>query len=1168
MSYRFCYGATGSGKSSYLQSMILEKAEKSLSSYVRGEEKTLRHYLYIVPEQYSLETEKNLVLRSGSAHGILNVDFLSFGRLSYRVFQESGMPERKALNDVGKALIVRRVSSLCEKDLTALSGKMSRPGYVTKVKDLISEFMKYDLAPDDVRDLADYAGERGQSALSARLTDVATIFDGFLSFEKDKFLTGEERLDLLAEKIPDSALIKGSDIVIDGFLGFTPRQYKVITALMKAADDVIIALPFGEDGGVPFSSLVPGQKLDPQDLFYLSRKTACDLMRCGKAAGAERGEDIDQDLAQKIPPRFSDNPGLAILSKALFRYPAPSYGGKNEAPSCVRLMCCSGPREEVRSMCIAISRMVREEGYAYRDFGVVTGNIETYGDFIDEEAAFYHIPVYVDRTRKVVENPLLESIRGLLSVFLEDFSYESVFHYLRAGLSGLSFARIDALENYCLANGIHSRRAFEKSFLPEKDVLSALPESTVRELSFVEESRKQFLQEIAPAHLSGRHTAAERTAALYAYLEAVHAQDKLERLSDDFEAKGDYVRSSEYAQIYAALIDLFDEIYDLLGDEKISAGDYLELLEAGFSSLVIGTIPQKVDRIFVGDIERSRMNSVKVLFLLGANDGNIPRSTSKGGLLSDLDREFLENAGHELAPTPREEMYIQRLHLYMNLLVCTERLIVSYTRTDAARASLRPSYLVSLFRQLFPGLCEEYPEQAPVEERLTGEEDALRYLSRGIRSFADGALDGNARERESFLTLYGYLALQQDTREELKDLTKTAFLRYDPKPLPEAAARDLYGDTIEGSVTRLESAAGCYLQHFLRYGLHLKERDEHRIDARDAGTLIHEGIQRFSEELVKENLSFRSLTPEDARRLTATAISQTQDARFLESARNRYSLSRMEKLLYRTATTLAFQVQKGDFDPAAFEADFGEDGSYTFPLSDGRKLILHGRIDRIDLCVLEDGTVLVKIVDYKSGDRKLEEDKMRAGLQLQLVLYMEAVLRGKVTGIPQSDRMEPAALLYYHFADPVLSGKDAVFSGTGEDPADVQKKVKEKILLSLRPKGFVVEGAVPHLDTAFTGDSDVIRVKKKKDGTLGVSKDVRTLDGLRHLGADMERVCCHIAEEILSGNVTADPKILGDRSTCTFCPFADACGFDRRLPGYSYHAIIPYYSSGEVTKDE
>ena len=106
MGFSFCFGPSGSGKSRVMRKMIIDRAAGSLST--PGKDKT--HYIVIVPEQYTMQTQKDLVEEHPS-HVLMNIDVLSFGRLAYRVFQETGEEGRTVLDDIGKSLLLRRVVS-------------------------------------------------------------------------------------------------------------------------------------------------------------------------------------------------------------------------------------------------------------------------------------------------------------------------------------------------------------------------------------------------------------------------------------------------------------------------------------------------------------------------------------------------------------------------------------------------------------------------------------------------------------------------------------------------------------------------------------------------------------------------------------------------------------------------------------------------------------------------------------------------------------------------------------------------------------------------------------------------------------------------------------------------------------------------------------------------
>ncbi len=1191
MGFRFCFGASGSGKSYQLQRMMLRDAEQS---------KTGR-YFYIVPEQYTMQTEKELV-EASSHGGIMNVDVLSFGRLSHRVFSEVGGVQagQAVLDDIGKSLILRKLAMSCKKDLQVIGGKIDRLGMISEVKSLLSEFMQYGITPEGAGELADYAEGKGQKALALRLRDLQVLYTAFMAYKKDHFVTGEERLLLLAEAIPQSELIRGSVMIFDGFTGFTPVQYKVLVALMKQAKEVVISLPYAEDGGMPMAEVIKSdQKPDEQDLFYLTRKTVRDLVMHAERQGIPHGDDIFSTSDCGCDPgeygaahRFTQNPALAHLERELFRYPIHAFESGNSAGEAsqawqqnqqdasalpIELFAASDPEAEARQVCIRMHELIREKAYCYRDFGIVTGDLAVYGDAMQKAARRYDIPVYIDTTREILQNPLTEAVRSVMEIAARDFSYEAVFRYLRSGLSGLSEDEIDRLENYCLAHGVTSKRKWDAPFAEQ-----------------MEPVRECFLQEIQPLLLPAGSTAAEWTKALYGFLQQCNCAQKMADLAARFAKEGDAARAKEYEQIYRAVLELLEEIYELLGDEVISAGDYLELLESGFAEIRLGTLPQEVDRVLVGDIERTRMHEVKVLFFLGVNDGNIPRSTEKGGIISDLDREFLQQSGEELAPTPRQEMYIQRLYLYLNMTKETDLLIVSYAYAGTDGKSLRPSYLVGMLQQMFPGLESKILQERPPMEQVIGMKDAGNLLAGELRQYADGRYDRDPEGRYAFLTLYHFLAMR--AQQNTGVLTAAAFQRYQPKPITKETAEKIYGTRISGSVSRLEQAAQCYLRQFLRYGVKLKERDVYTYTPADAGTVMHDSMEHFSKKLESAGLAWDSFTDEEGRRLSSEALREVagnyNDQLLYANARNSYQIRRMERVLHRTVETLQYQLRQGEFVPKRFEVDFGKDGGLRFALHGG-ELSLIGRIDRVDLCEKDDHCY-VKIVDYKSGNKDLDVDQIRQGLQLQLMVYMDAVLDEEQGLRPDAD-IEPAALLYYHFDDPILTGKDAVVKdfeeqvgdeaakevgddmsvesantsaeGTtesgkeaaGVDP-ELTDQMRRAVHKSLRPKGLVNADldVIRLLDRDIDQTSDVIPVAKKKGKEELASRGshVVTREEFDKLREDVRCIVIEIADHIMEGDITAQPINLGNgKTSCTYCVYRNACGFDPRIPGYRYRDL-------------
>ncbi len=1115
MSLRFCFGASGAGKSYHIYREVI----------ARSMENPKKNFLIVVPDQFTMQTQKELVTMHERG-GIMNIDVLSFGRLSHRIMEEVGGEDIPILDDTGKSLVLQRVALRIKEKLPVLGGHIHKQGYIHEVKSAISEFMQYGLSTEDVAKLAEFASNRG--ALYGKLKDLELLYREFLEYIQGHFITTEEKLERLRKSLGRSRIIKDSVIVFDGFTGFTPIQNRLIQELMVYAQEVIVTITMGEKED-PY-------KLDgEQKLFYLSKKTVRDLEKLAQEIPVARGKDIN--LQGQGLPRFAESPALASLEKGLFRSRGKAC---EEAGKSIHIVEAPTPKEEIHQVGMEIANLIREQNLQYRDIAVITGDMETYANYVEREFADMQIPCYLDRTRGIVLNPMIEYVKSALELFIKDFSYEAVFHYLRSGMADFTTGEVDELENYILQTGIRGKKRWERLFTHKTEEMGEQEEPLQR----MNELRERLISQVAC--LAVKKTGAkEHVESLYEFLVQSKVQEKCEQMESAFEAQGDLTRAREYAQIYRLVLELLDQIHGLLGEEEITRKEFLEILEAGFAEIEVGTIPQNVDRVLVGDMERTRLKQIKVLFFVGVNDGNIPKNASKGGILSDMDREFLRGSDRELAPSPRQQMFIQRFYLYLNMTKPSHRLYLSYAKVSSAGKALRPSYLINVIHTMFPGIQVKQPWKQPVLNKLVTRKESTGYLAEGLREYADGSLH-NLKQEELFALYcaYGESTANQELAERLK---KAAFYRYQNSPLSKAVARALYGKRLEVSVSRLEKYAACAYHHFLEYGLSLKERKELGFERVDMGNVFHDVLDTFSRKLEVSEYTWFDFPTEFASVVVADAMKQlaTQYGAgvLYSSARNEYSIKRMERVLLRTVETLREQLNKGDFVPRAHEMSFKfiEDiDAIDIKLSGEESMRLQGRIDRVDLAE-EDDQVFVKIIDYKSGEKQFDLAALYYGLQLQLVVYMNAAVEMERKKHPDKE-VVPAALLYYHVDDPMVEGSQEM------SPEEINDMLRKE----LRMTGVVNsrEDIIDKLDKTLVTKSEVIPVERKKDGSISARSGVMTGEELQLISDYVNYKIRTLGKEILAGQKSVNPYEEGKKNACEYCAYKKVCGFDTSLPGY------------------
>ena len=1112
MALQFYFGPSGSGKSKRLHQDVLHMAAKDPDC----------NFLFLVPDQFTMQTQMDLVKESPGG-GIMNIDVLSFGRLTHRIFEETGYGRKPVLDDTGKSLVLRKVASSVQEELPVLSGNLNKIGYIHEIKSAISEFKQYGLSVERVGELAEFSKSRG--TLYYKLKDLKTLYQAFDTYVAERFITTEDTLALLSRAVHESKIMKNSVVIFDGFTGFTPIQYRLIAELMELSRMVIVSVTLGEGEN-------PYRIMGEQELFYLSKKTVRDLQKWAQKRNVRLAEDVY--LGKGGLPRFRESRELAHLEKQLFRYPLKPYeeSQKDSIPA-IQIREAMSPAGEVRGACILIKKLVLEQNYSYRDIAVVTGELETYGDFFEREAATYDIPVFIDRTRGILLNPFLEYIRSALRIVLQNFSYESVFHYLRSGLADFTMEETDLLENYILATGIKGRKKWGELF-------------TRNATEQINELRARLYGQMTPL-LQKQETASGYVKALYEFIVAGRIQEKLLTFEEQFRADGEEERAKEYAQIYRLVMELLNQIEGLLREEAMTLQEFSDILDSGFAEIEVGTIPGGVDRVIVGDMERTRLNQVKVLLFLGVNDGNIPRNANKGGIISDIDREFLKDSDIELAPTPRQQMFTQRLYLYMNMTKPSERLYLSYARISSDGKTLRPSYLIDTVKALFPcayqGNLMEGKES--VTERIMGKKDALPYVAEELRERAQGRAGGMTDEE--FFSLCRIYWEDSAFRGQMEKLLQAAYEHYEHKPLGAMIARMVYGTVLENSVSRLERYAACAYAHFLQYGLNLKEREVFQLENADLGNIYHEVLEVFSHRLKEHGYTWLDFPKEEGEQLLWEALEncamQYGETILYSSARYQYMIERMYRILKRTIWALKEQLKSGKFQPEAFEMSFSRVenlDAVNITLSEEEKMKLRGRIDRLDTCEDEDH-IYVKVIDYKSGNKKFDLAAVYYGLQLQLIVYMNVAAEMMKKSHPDKE-VVPAALLYYHVNDPMIKSEEELSP----------EQVNDQLLKELRMNGLVndSEEVIGLLDGSFATKSSIIPVERKSDGSLSARSSVVNRQDYEVISNYVNQKMHQFGTEILQGNIEVNPCEQGNTESCTYCTFREICAFDGKIPGF------------------
>lgn len=1095
MPLKFVFGPSGSGKSHHLYRYVIEKS----MIYPN------QNYIVLVPEQFTMQTQKDLVTMHDRG-GIMNIDVLSFARLAYRVFEETGAGALPVLDDEGKNLILRKIAGDCEKDLKVLRGNMKKLGYVSEVKSVISEFTQYDIGSDEIERVMEMAGE--QSRLYYKLQDIKLLYEGFHDYLREKYITKEELLDVLSRVVSQSELLKNSTVVLDGFTGFTPVQNRLLAELMKQCREVVVTVTMDEQEN-------PYVYQHPYQLFALSKQMVTSLIDIAKRERIEIEEPVE--LYENVPYRFKDNEELAFLEKNLFRYGHRTYNSEADNLHALCLHEARNPREEAFAAAGRVRYFMREEGFRCRDIGVIVSDMEVYGDFLKQAFEQYEIPVFMDHKRSILLNSFVEYLRSLLYMAEQNFTCESVLRFLRTNLAGFTYDEIDELENYMSGLGIKGYKRWQEKWIRR---LKDMEEEELERLNHYRVLLVEKVDSFVFVLKQKKKTVKDITLAVYEFMVQEELQIKLARQEEKFKACGELALAKEYAQVYRIVVELFDKFVELLGDEEVSLNEYCKLLDAGLEEARVGVIPPGADQVVVGDMERTRLKDIKALVFVGANDVHLPGALLRTGLLSERDREKFAKEKLALSAGGKEKAYVQKFYLYMNLTKPSEKLDIYYSKVSSDGKSIRPSYLIQELERMYPQVVTEDEEAKELTKQELTENMGLSYL---IRAFQNQDMD------DLWCELYSWYKSKQQWQEKVEQFLNAGYYKKPSDSLTKAVAEKLYGADFEKSITRMERFCICAFAHFLTYGLGLKERQEYDFQALDLGNICHRALERFGKKVARNGGDWTSLSEETQNQYIEESVEESiadyGNSVLYSSARNEYMIVRIKRMLSRTVWALTKQLAAGDFKPDAYELRFE-----------------NGKIDRIDTC--EDGNqIYVKVLDYKTGNKAFDVSALYYGLQLQLMVYMDAAV--KTQERKHSDKeVVPAGVFYYRINDPLVDKQDT-------------EKVEEAILKELKPDGIIhlKDEVLNHLDHCMAGESAVIPVKYNRDGSLSKTSKAVCSEAFEVMMKYAVRKVEETRKNILDGQVEAKPYRRGQECGCDYCSYRHVCGFDTKISGYRYRDI-------------
>ena len=784
-----------------------------------------------------------------------------------------------------------------------------------------------------------------------------------------------------------------------------------------------------------------------------------------------------------------------------------------------------------------IVKLVRDEGYRYKDISVITKDLEGYASLCRAIFNKYEIPVFIDEKKDLSQNILVKYLLSILNIFAKNWTQDTVFEYLKTGLiEEISDLEINLLENYCLKWGIRGSKWYngDWTFYGE----------TEEEAQIISNARNKVIKPLLEfkQNISKIKDVKEITRNLYEFLIKNNINTILEKRIIELEEIGNLDKAREYETSFKVVIEVLDEIVSILGNKKLSFEKYIEILKIGLKDSGLGKIPGTQDRVIVGDVDRSRSHKVKTVFIIGLNDGKFPSVNNNEGFFNDNDREILKSSGLELAKGTIQKLYDDNFNIYKAFSTAEQKIFLSYASSDLEGKTLRPSILVNRLKKMLPLLVEK-SDILEKNSSITTKVATFEELLNKLRDFRDGK-----NIEKTWLSIYTYYSNSSEWKLKLQNSMQALNFNIKPESLDNSVVEKIYGNALKTSVSRLEQYKSCPFSYYLRYGLNLSERQEFKIQAIDTGTFMHDIIDKFFDELQNRNIKVKEIQIEEVNNIIDEIVEEKLNLKqnYIFTSIPKYVVlaNRLKKVIKKSMTYILDSLKYSDFEIMGHEMEFenGKDFSaIEMNLDNGKKVQITGKIDRIDIAKTPSGNY-IRIIDYKSSVKDINLNEVVAGLQLQLLTYLDAICN--------IEDVMPAGVLYFNLIDPKIKASNKIDENKLEEEMRKQFKMKGLILADIE----VVKKMDKKLEK---GNSTIIPAYIDKDGNLSNKPNVITKSQFENLQKYTGKIIKQISNEIFSGNINIKPyyKIKQGKTPCEYCKYKTICNFNSGICKKEYNYI-------------
>ena len=1086
MGLRIIYGRAGTGKSEYCYNEIA---------------KTNEDIIIITPEQFSFTAETKLMEKI-KTQAVLNAEVITLSRMAYRVKNEIGEKNKTNLSNCGKAMLIYSILNNKKKELKFL-GKTDEN--IELVETAITEFKKHGINVEKIKQEIE---AQEDIYLKNKLQDMYLIYGEFEKQISGKYIDETDLLTILAENVDKVDQFKGKTVYIDEFSGFTNQEYEVIKKLIKISKQVTITICTDELHEI---------KKPDTDIFYSNQVTINKILDIAKQCTV-KVEEIKLEETHRY--RTSE---LKHLESNLYENRYKKY---EEKVKNIEMFLAKNQYSELEKVANMILKLVREKNYRYKDITIITKNIGTYANLARAIFAQYGIPIFIDENRDLSQNIVIQYVLSILEVFSKNWSYDAIFNYIKTGFLDIDEDDIFKIEKYCLKWGI-THNKWKKEFVYGKQ-----EEKDKSEIERLEEIRKNIVNPLIKLkeEINKNSTAENISKQIYQFLIEQNIEEKINEKIQNLMDIGQIDIANEYKNSIKTIIEILDEIVLVFKDDKITIDKYVKILKVGFKNSSLTKIPGTQDQVILGDTDRSRSHKVKAIFIIGLNDGNFPSVHKDEGFFNDIDRQKLKEDGIELAKGTIDLLYEDNFNIYKAFTTAEEKLCLLYSSSDMQGKSLRPSMLINKIKKIYPKIVEK-SDIIESENEILNEIATYKKLINNINDLKE-----QNKMDDLWYYIYRYYENSEKWNARLENDLKGIDYTNKPEEIEKQNIEKLYGNKLTTSISKLEKHRSCPFSYYLKYGLKIKPQEQLKIQTINTGTFIHEVIDEFFTKIKESSIELEQITDEEMEKIIDQIIDeklgQGKNYIFTSTAKYKVLVLRLKRIIKKALKYIIETIVQSRFKVLGSELEFGEKGKYKpirLTLENGKQVEIIGKIDRIDTAQNEDGKYL-RIIDYKSSIKNIDLNEVYAGIQIQLLTYLDAVCR--------EEELQPAGILYFNMLEQIIKA----------DKRMSPEKIEEKIKANFKMKGLIladVKVVKLHDKNLEKGQSSIIPAYIDKEGNLSSKKtNGVTKEQFADLQKYMYKIIKEISKEILEGNIELKPYYKNKKTPCKYCEYKSICNFN------------------------